>query len=531
MLKVVIGVPGWSCNFIKTLFANCEYAARPIIKIMQNYQVLTLKYRPQNLSEIWIQEHIKTTLTKAIENNRVAHAYLFTGPRGVGKTTTARILAKSLNCKTGPTKQPCQQCSVCREITNSQNMDVLEIDGASNRGIDQVRELRENVKFLPTSCPYKIYIIDEVHMLTQEAFNALLKTLEEPPPHVKFIFATTAPQKVPATILSRCQRFDFRKATNEEISKRLEWIGAKENIQISEDALHAIAKRADGSIRDAEGMLDQLRVFKSDNIELGDVEDLLGLISDDVFFEYTDDLLHKEHKVIVQFIDKIFSTSLDFNEFFSGLLKHFRMLLLVKLNISKPILGVSDHYFQKYDKQSVKFEINELLIIMQQIADNEEIIKRTTEPKILFEILSLNLINLLSRQKTTDPIVNRPDNDSNQDLAWRKILIELTQGKPYFAAHLQTASFRQVDNNVLEITVFSKIAEETITNEIDTIEKKLNQHQKDKIKIKVTCLDKNKSSEDSKTDTTNKTIEELERSTNDADKIFKEVFPKGKKLQ
>ncbi|MEO0084072.1 MAG: DNA polymerase III subunit gamma/tau, partial [candidate division WOR-3 bacterium] len=210
---------------------------------MQNYQVLPLKYRPQSLDEIWIQEHIKTTLKRAIETNRVAHAYLFAGPRGVGKTTTARILAKSLNCVKGPTIHPCQKCSVCNEITNSASLDVLEIDGASNRGIDQVRELRENVKFLPTSCPYKIYIIDEVHMLTPEAFNALLKTLEEPPAHVKFIFATTAPQKVPATIISRCQRFDFRKATVEEIVQRLSWIAKNEGIEISEEALFAIGKR------------------------------------------------------------------------------------------------------------------------------------------------------------------------------------------------------------------------------------------------------------------------------------------------
>ncbi len=431
---------------------------------MRNYQVLTLKYRPQKLDEIWIQEHIKITLQRAIESNQVAHAYLFTGPRGVGKTTTARILAKSLNCKTGPTVNPCQTCSVCCEITNSQNMDVLEIDGASNRGIDQVRELRENVKFMPTSCPYKIYIIDEIHMLTQEAFNALLKTLEEPPPHVKFIFATTTPQKVPATILSRCQRFDFRRATNDEIAKRLSWISQKENIKISEDTLLAISKRADGSIRDAEGMLDQLRVYKADHIELEDVEELLGIISTDIFFEYADTLLQKDQRQIVEYIDKIFSTSYDFLEFFSGLLEHFRMLLFDKMNINKTILGLSLQSHEKYELQAKNFNANELLIIIQHIADNEEIIKRTSEPKILFEIFSLNMVNLLSHRNINNG-GNICEKENDNAMHWEDLFKDLTEKKPYHAAQLQTAIFREIDNNTIEITIGSQQAKELIEKE------------------------------------------------------------------
>ncbi|MCX7784632.1 MAG: DNA polymerase III subunit gamma/tau [candidate division WOR-3 bacterium] len=362
-----------------------------------DYQVLPLKYRPQTLDELWIQEHIKTTLKKAIKDNRVAHAYLFAGPRGVGKTTTARILAKSLNCVKGPTLTPCQKCSVCQEITNSQSLDVIEIDGASNRGIDQIRELRENIKYLPTACPYKIYIIDEVHMLTEQAFNALLKTLEEPPKHVKFIFATTAPHKVPSTILSRCQRFDFHRATVEEIVKRLQWIAEKENIKVSEEALFAIGKRADGSIRDAESILDQLRAYKPEGIELKDVEDLLGIISSSVFFEYTELILTNDsnpERKMLEFIDRIFSTGYDFMEFFSGLLEHFRLLLMVKLGVKKHILGILPSDYPKLAEQAQKFSQEKILAIMKFIADNENEVKRSTEPKILFEILSLRLLDL-----------------------------------------------------------------------------------------------------------------------------------------
>ncbi len=367
-----------------------------------DYQVLPLKYRPQTLDELWIQEHIKTTLKKAIKDKRVAHAYLFAGPRGVGKTTTARILAKSLNCVRGPTLNPCQKCSVCQEITNSQSLDVIEIDGASNRGIDQIRELRENIKYLPTSCPYKIYIIDEVHMLTEQAFNALLKTLEEPPKHVKFIFATTAPHKVPSTILSRCQRFDFHRASVEDIVKRLRWIADQEKIKISEESLYAIGKRADGSIRDAESILDQLRAYKPEGIELKDVEDLLGIISSVIFFEYTDIVLKTMDKDIeaeremLEFLDKVFASGYDFMEFFSGLLEHFRLLLMVKLGVKQHRLDIIPSDYPKLASQAQRLSQEKIIAMMKFIADNENDVKRSTEPKILFEILSLRLMNLFA---------------------------------------------------------------------------------------------------------------------------------------
>src|SRR5947209_3041293 len=231
-----------------------------------SYLVLARKWRPQSFEDIAGQGHISRTLQNAIRTNRVAHAYLFTGVRGVGKTSAARILAKALNCENGPTTTPCDACPRCKSITAGDDVDVLEIDGASNRGIDEVREIRGNVQYRPASSRYKIYIIDEVHMLTAPAFNALLKTLEEPPPHVKFIFATTDVQKIPLTILSRCQRFDFKTIRPERIVQSLRSIVAAEKMQADDEALEIIARRAAGSMRDAQSLLDQLLAFGGDGL-------------------------------------------------------------------------------------------------------------------------------------------------------------------------------------------------------------------------------------------------------------------------
>ena len=225
------------------------------------YVILARKYRPQNFEEVIGQEHITRTLARAITSGRIASAYLFAGQRGVGKTSLARILAKALNCEKGPTPNPCNQCDSCKEITAGNNIDVLEIDGASNRGIDQIRDLRENVKFIPSKSRFKIYIIDEVHMLTTEAFNALLKTLEEPPAHIKFIFATTQPERIIPTILSRCQRFDFKPIKTAEILVRLKNISERENVKAEEEALKKVALFSSGSLRDAISTLDQLISF------------------------------------------------------------------------------------------------------------------------------------------------------------------------------------------------------------------------------------------------------------------------------
>ncbi len=256
-----------------------------------SYQVFARKYRPQTFDDLVGQAHVTRTLKNAVEQNRLAHAYLFVGPRGIGKTSTARILAKALNCVNGPTVTPCGVCDSCKEITGGNSLDVLEIDGASNNGVEQVRELRDNVRYAPSKGHFKIYIIDEVHMLTSAAFNALLKTLEEPPPHVKFIFATTEPQKVLPTILSRCQRFDLHRIPANLIAEHLQFIADKEKITLEPAAAHAIAKGADGGLRDAESMLDQLVAFCGEKIAEPDVLNVFGFTSEQTVADFTDKIL------------------------------------------------------------------------------------------------------------------------------------------------------------------------------------------------------------------------------------------------
>ncbi|MEI8345507.1 MAG: DNA polymerase III subunit gamma/tau, partial [Candidatus Omnitrophota bacterium] len=254
----------------------------------KSYLVIARKYRPQTFDDVVGQEPVATTLKNAIEFGRIGQAYLFTGPRGVGKTSMARIFAKALNCGKGPTVHPCGQCPACVEIEQSRALDVQEIDGASNRGIDEIRALRENVKFSPAAGKYKIYIIDEVHQITPDGFNALLKTLEEPPAHVKFIFATTSAQKVPATILSRCQRFDFRRLSGVQIAATLKSICAKEKINIDADALELIAQCADGSLRDAQSILDQMAAAAADRITAEAVIRSLGVLESQRLVALTD---------------------------------------------------------------------------------------------------------------------------------------------------------------------------------------------------------------------------------------------------
>src|SRR4026209_2307465 len=256
-----------------------------------NYEVFARKYRPQTFDDLVGQTHVSRTLKNAVAQNRLAHAYLFVGPRGIGKTSTARILAKSPNCVKGPTVTPCGECDNCRDTAARNRLDVIEIDGASNNSVEDVRQLRENVRYAPAKGRYKIYLIDEVHMLSSAAFNALLKTLEEPPDHVKFIFATTEPQKVLPTILSRCQRFDLHRIAANLIANHLQFIAGEEKIVLAPAAAHAIAKGADGGLRDAESMLDQLVAFCGDKIEEPDVLNVFGFTSEQTVAQFTGQIL------------------------------------------------------------------------------------------------------------------------------------------------------------------------------------------------------------------------------------------------
>ena len=359
----------------------------------QQYQVLARKWRPQQFGEVIGQDHITTTLRHAIEQNRLAHAYLFVGPRGTGKTSTARIFAKALNCVKGPTVTPCGKCDNCLEITDSRSLDVLEIDGASNRGIDEVRELRDTVRYAPARARFKIYIIDEVHMLTKEAFNALLKTLEEPPAHVKFFFATTEPQKVLPTILSRCQRFDLRRIPANLIVTHLQKIAAKEKITVDDDALAAIARGAEGGLRDAESTLDQLISFCGNKIAESDVLSVFGLVAHDRIAALTDALIDGHTSQSLQILQELDEVGKDLQRLLTDLLDHFRNLLLVTLGEeTAQSLELPDTDLALLKTQAQRIDADAVLRVIDALAATETRLRYALSKRIFLEIAMVKAI-------------------------------------------------------------------------------------------------------------------------------------------
>ena len=371
---------------------------------MSSYTVFALKWRPKDFDEIVGQDHIVGTLKNAIQKNRLAHAYLFAGPRGVGKTSTARILAKTLNCKEGPAVKPCQKCSSCIEIGQGRSLDVIEIDGASNRGIDEIRTLRENVKFAPTQGKFKIYIIDEVHMLTTEAFNALLKTLEEPPEFVKFIFATTQPHKVISTILSRCQRLDFRRIPTLDLIAQLERIVKGENIDVDKEVLFAIAKSSDGSLRDAESVLDQLVSFSRDKISLKDVISVLGLVEQEALFEIADKIIQKDAKGALALLNKLIDDGKDTGVLLTNLIEHFRNLMIAKVTKGdSKLIDLPLDICERLLKQSDTFTLEEIFGAFNTLVATQEMSKRLESLRIPLEITLVKLAHDKRAAHTEEP--------------------------------------------------------------------------------------------------------------------------------
>jgi len=358
-----------------------------------SYLVFARKWRPQDFNEIVGQEHITTTLKNAIRLNRISQAYLFTGPRGVGKTSTARILAKMLNCKNGPTPSPCNKCATCLEITNSNSLDVMEIDGASNRRIDDIRNLRENVKFSPVNGKFKIYIIDEVHQVTDEAFNALLKTLEEPPPHVKFIFATTQPHKIPATILSRCQRFDFRRIQAAEIVEKLKEIAKAEKIDAQDSVFFEIARASDGSMRDAESILDQLNSFCEKKIEISDVAKVLGIIEEGLLLEIAELISKKDITALLKRIDDLTNSGKDLFQFLARFIEHIRNLSVIKVNKNlRTTLALSDSLADELTTQSEKFSLEDLIYFFYLLSSTYESARKTGLIRFTLEFALIKMV-------------------------------------------------------------------------------------------------------------------------------------------
>jgi len=367
-----------------------------------SYQVFARKYRPKTFDDVLGQDHVVRTLRNAIAQKRLAHAYLFVGPRGTGKTSTARILAKALNCTDGPKAEFDPEEDVCIEIAEGRSLDVLEIDGASNNGVEQVRDLRESVRFAPARGQFKIYYIDEVHMLSNAAFNALLKTLEEPPPHVKFIFATTEPNKILPTILSRCQRFDLRPIPTETIAAHLQHIAGIENITLDAAAAWAIAKGADGGMRDAQSMLDQLVAFCGDHISEENVLDVFGFTSREKVAALTSELLARATPAALSLIQKEAESGRELSQLLGELIGCLRALLVAKLDPTADGDGIPANLWEKLLESAADYAPDRILAAIDVFAETESRMKWATNKRLHFELGVIKCIQTLGEVRITD---------------------------------------------------------------------------------------------------------------------------------
>jgi DNA polymerase-3 subunit gamma/tau len=360
-----------------------------------SYLVLARKWRPQSFEDLVGQEHVSQTLGNAIKTGRIHHAFLFTGARGVGKTSAARILAKALNCERGLSPRPCNECSSCLEIAAGQGVDVIEIDGASNTGVDDIRELRENIRYLPSRSRFKIFIIDEVHMLSINAFNALLKTLEEPPAHAKFIFATTEPHKIPVTILSRCQRFDFRKIPLPKMTARLREIVDAEGVRISDRSLGMVARRGEGSMRDALSTLDQVIAFCGDNIADGDVQDLLGMVDRRLLLDAAEGVLRRDGRRALEAVHRADNLGHSFRRFCRELVEVFRALVLLKV-VEEPgaLLEVTSDELQELQVLASEGSLEDYQRALALLVKTETDLAGSSFPKLTMEMTLVRLAHL-----------------------------------------------------------------------------------------------------------------------------------------
>lgn len=378
-----------------------------------NFIVTARKWRPQLFDDVVGQEHITKTLKNAIVNNRIAHSFIFAGPRGVGKTTTARILAKSLNCLNPKEGEPCNECDMCKSFQTSQSLDIIEIDGASNRRIDEIRTLRESVKYAPSKGKYKIYIIDEVHMLTNESFNALLKTLEEPPEHTIFVFATTDIHKVPLTIISRCQRFDFRRIELNSIKNQLSKIASAEQIKIDDQSLTLIAKKADGALRDAQSLFDQVISFCGTDVKAKDISQMLNLIDEELYFIISDSIINKNFESAFTVSQKIYDNGWNYIDFINGLVEHFRNVLTVVITKDHKLLEAAEIFKTKYLEYGNKYTEGDLLRILSLLNKTLYDVKNTQNQKLKVEIALSHLIGLERTSTISEIIKTLESKDGN----------------------------------------------------------------------------------------------------------------------
>jgi len=406
-----------------------------IIKLMDSpYISLYRKYRPQTFAELAGEEHVTKTLVNAIKQGRVSHAYLFAGPRGTGKTSTAKILAKAMNCEKGPTPEPDNTCPSCLEISAGSAVDVLEIDAASNRGIDEIRELRDKVHFAPTRGRYKVYIIDEVHMLTTEAFNALLKMLEEPPAHAIFVLATTEPHKVLPTILSRCQRFDFRRIGTSDIIRRLEHIAESEGIEIDQGALVLIASHSQGSLRDAISDIDQLMAYCGKTITMDDVAGALGLVPYEQLADFADLIVECRPADALRMIAGLVDSGQDLREFVGGLLGHFRNLFVIKSTGAEDILDLPEEHLSRLRNQADAISVPALDHALALLSEAHNEMRFSSNPRLALEVVTVKVV----RSGGAEAVEERHQRKSRKEEAAAKMPAERVKAKAAGAGGKET---------------------------------------------------------------------------------------------
>ncbi len=390
------------------------------------YKVLSLKWRPQTFKDVVGQDHIIQTLINAFDQDRIAQGYIFTGPRGVGKTTTARILAMAMNADGGPNSNFDPNSEISNEISEGRSMDVLEIDGASNRGIEEIRGLREQIKFSPMNCSYKVVIIDEVHMLTNQAFNALLRTLEEPPSHGKFIFATTDIHKVPATIISRCQRFDFNRISLSVIAERIKFIIESEGVMCDSESIHLIAKKADGSMRDALSILDQSISYCGENIVYDNLTNALGVIDQDLYFDFTASIREKDYSNMMALLSKFSRYGVPASEVLVGMEEHIRNLVYASVDKGSTMVEMNKEHKKRYVEESQSWERRDLFRINQILIDTSAVIRRSDDPYLLLEMTTLKLLEM-DRSILIDQLLSNGGDFVNENNPLKSIKINPTE--------------------------------------------------------------------------------------------------------